>query len=74
MRTRRQLLSGLNIGLFAVLLIPPTEAVAVCDTPPECQCACLSEWDKCAEGRSTEEAREDCDPEYNECYEENCFS
>ncbi len=69
---RRLVLCGLNLMLVAVVLLPAGKAMAVCDTPPACQCECLDEWDSCAEGLSTEEAREKCDPDYDDCYEENC--
>lgn len=70
---RRLFLLGLNLILLAVVLFPTGKAMAACDTPPACQCECLDEWDRCAEGMSTEEARKKCDPDYDECYEENCF-
>ena len=69
---RRPVLGGLNLMLLAVVLLPTGRAMAVCDTPPACQCECLDEWDRCAEGMSTEEARKECDPDYDDCYEENC--
>lgn len=70
---RRLVLFGLNLILLAVVLFPTGKAMAACDTPPACQCECLDEWDSCAEGMSTEEARKKCDSDYEDCYEENCF-
>jgi len=64
------------LALVLILIVASIEDVvpvaATCDTPPACQCECLNDWDECAEGLSTVEARDKCDDEYEDCWDDNC--
>ncbi len=74
MKSRRKMLWGMNLvlGLLILSAHDDADAMAACDLGPACQCECLDAWDECAEGLSPTEAATQCDPAYNECYEENC--
>lgn len=76
MKGRRKVLLVANVFLGLALLTSTEEIKSAealeCDTGPECQCECLDDWDVCAEGLSTEEAWQECDPAYEACWDDNC--
>lgn len=65
MKKRRWMLLGFNLVLATAILVQPGAAARGCEeTPRECVCACLAEWDECDENGG-----KNCDDVFDRCLE-----